>query len=196
MNSTRQPVPLSAFGARPPASTRRRTPKSHSPCASRRSLRILPTFNLQLSTLNRLFPRRSLFLFSYTYELPILQPLCFDIHASDGGCRGCIAVFSSNLEPPTSNLCLSSLFRTLLLFFAFFCTCAKLNSFIFKRFRTLCEKYPGVRVRCFFRALRASRRLRQIVNQTPDERLRPEVRTRRCRPEETALHRRGNWERV
>src|SRR6266850_4031418 len=25
-------------------------------------------------------------LFSYSYELPILQPLCFDIHASDGGC--------------------------------------------------------------------------------------------------------------
>jgi hypothetical protein len=24
--------------------------------------------------------------FSTTYELPILQPLCFDIHASDGGC--------------------------------------------------------------------------------------------------------------
>src|SRR5882672_2595864 len=28
-------------------------------------------------------------LFSYTYELPIFYPLCFDIHASDGGCGGC-----------------------------------------------------------------------------------------------------------
>src|SRR5260370_10042773 len=28
--------------------------------------------------------------------------------------------------------------------FALFCTHAKLNSFIFKRFRTLCEKQPGV----------------------------------------------------
>jgi hypothetical protein len=112
MNSTLQPVPLSAFGARPPASTRRRTPKSHSPCASRRSLRILPTFDLQLSTFNCLFHHQSpatihqsLFLFSITYELPNLQLLCFDIHASDGGCRACIAVFSSNLEPPVSNLC-------------------------------------------------------------------------------------------
>src|SRR6266404_8474883 len=26
--------------------------------------------------------------FSYTYKLPIFYPLCFDIHASDGGCRG------------------------------------------------------------------------------------------------------------
>src|SRR4029077_5693753 len=28
--------------------------------------------------------------------------------------------------------------------FALSCTCAKLNSFIFKRFRTLCTKHPGV----------------------------------------------------
>src|SRR6266446_10911806 len=26
--------------------------------------------------------------FSCTYKLPISQALCFDIHASDGGCRG------------------------------------------------------------------------------------------------------------
>src|SRR6266850_267478 len=25
-----------------------------------------------------------------TYKLPIFYPLCFDIHASDGGCRGCL----------------------------------------------------------------------------------------------------------
>src|SRR6266478_6101109 len=30
--------------------------------------------------------------------------------------------------------------------FALFCTHQKLNSFVFKRFRTLCEKHPGVGV--------------------------------------------------
>ncbi len=39
---------------------------------------------------------------------------------------------------------LFTLLRTLLLLFAFFCTHAKLNPFLFKRFRTLCEKPPEV----------------------------------------------------
>jgi hypothetical protein len=34
--------------------------------------------------------------------------------------------------------------RTLLHFFAFFCTCKKLISFVFMRFRTLCKKTRGV----------------------------------------------------
>jgi hypothetical protein len=50
--------------------------------------------------------------------LPIFYLLSFDIHASDGECRECIPVFSSNLELPNSNLCLFKLFRTLLHFFA------------------------------------------------------------------------------
>ncbi len=32
--------------------------------------------------------RRTASLFSCAYKLPISQALCFDIHASDGGCRG------------------------------------------------------------------------------------------------------------
>jgi hypothetical protein len=61
------------------------------------------------------FATRMLFaLFSYGYKLPIFYPLSFDIHASDGGCRGHIRVFSSNLEPPTLNFCLFIFFRTLL----------------------------------------------------------------------------------
>src|SRR5882724_907503 len=34
--------------------------------------------------------------FSYTCELPISQALCFDIHASDGGCRVTSAFFLSS----------------------------------------------------------------------------------------------------
>src|SRR6266851_7899924 len=37
-------------------------------------------------------------------------------------------------------------FHTLAHSFALFCTHQKLNSFVFKRFRTLCEKHPGVGV--------------------------------------------------
>src|SRR6267143_1019988 len=41
--------------------------------------------------------------FSCTYKLPIFYPLCFDIHASDGGCRGsCRAFFSSRADPTGS----------------------------------------------------------------------------------------------
>src|SRR6266404_20184 len=32
--------------------------------------------------------RKTVSFFSYAYKLPIFYPLCFDIHASDGGCRG------------------------------------------------------------------------------------------------------------
>src|SRR6266436_748269 len=98
---------LPAFGVRPPVSSRRRTPKSHSFCSLHRSLRIFPllTFNFQLSTFNFRPPfpppgcsglagltshwsptTSHLSLFSCTYKLPIFYPLCFDIHASDGGC--------------------------------------------------------------------------------------------------------------
>src|SRR6266403_47868 len=94
---------LPAFGVRPPDSSRHRTPKSHSFCPLHPSPRILPTFDFQLSTFNRPLPHQPvpvlpaspvtshqppshLSLFSCTYKLPIFYPLCFDIHASDGGC--------------------------------------------------------------------------------------------------------------
>src|SRR5882724_8366427 len=97
MNSALQLLPLPAFGFRPPASSRRRTPKSRSFCSLHRFPRILPTFDFQLSTFNRPCPHQSVpglpgspvtrhrSLFSCTYELPIFYLLCFDIHASDGG---------------------------------------------------------------------------------------------------------------
>ena len=78
---------------------------------------LFPFWNSAPSAHHRL-PRS---FFSCTYKLPLAQLLSFDIHASDGGCRGCrgcTPVFSSNLELPKSNLFLFTLFRTLLRFFA------------------------------------------------------------------------------
>src|SRR5713101_7219070 len=83
-------------------------------------------------------------LFSCTYEMQILQPLCFQLHACNGGgalssaSRPHILYFLSPIPFPIK------LLRTFLRFFALFCTHAKLNSFIFNRFRTLCKKPPGV----------------------------------------------------
>src|SRR6266478_9899285 len=43
------------------------------------------TYNCPLSS------QKTALLFSCVYELPFLQFLSFDIHASDGGCRVCVA---------------------------------------------------------------------------------------------------------
>ena len=48
---------------------------------------------------------------------------------------------TTDYSPPTTHYPLS--FHILAHSFALFCTRAKLNSFIFKRFRTLCTKHPG-----------------------------------------------------
>jgi hypothetical protein len=84
-------------------------------------------------------------LFSYAYELPIFYPLCFDIHPCNGG------VYP---PPPRSRrsdvqTCRRSdgfqiypfSFHTLPNCFAYFCTNAKRNSFLFKQFRTPSEKH-------------------------------------------------------
>ena len=82
--------------------------------------------------------------FSTIYALPILQVLSFDIHACNGGVypppsySDVQTCGRSNVFP---NYPLS--FQTLAHSFAHFCTCQKLNSFIFKRFRTLRAKHPG-----------------------------------------------------
>src|SRR6266852_1437810 len=75
--------------------------------------------------------------FSYTYVEPILQPLCFQIHECNGGC-GVNFCFATHCPLPTANYPLW--FHTLAHSLALFCTPQKLNSFIFKRFRTLRQK--------------------------------------------------------
>jgi hypothetical protein len=79
-------------------------------------------------------------LFSCTYKLPIFYPLSFDILTNARGCRGAAApsaLPTSNFQHLTSAFSYSS---------ELFCTFAKLNSFLFKRFRILSQKHPGVGV--------------------------------------------------
>jgi hypothetical protein len=77
--------------------------------------------------------------FSTTYKLQISQALYFDIHGSDGGCRGAVPSwrrFNVRTFRPLSDL---SLFFSDS--YVLFCTQQKLNSFIIKRFRTLGAKH-------------------------------------------------------
>jgi hypothetical protein len=79
--------------------------------------------------------------FSCTYKLQIFYLLSFDIHASDGGCRG--TPYLPTFKP--ANL---PTLPDLSPFFShsseLFCTVQKSNSFLFKQFRTLSQKHPGV----------------------------------------------------
>src|SRR5216683_3551020 len=92
---------------------------------------------------------------SYTTAAP--QPLCnqsltHSFHRHGGYPLSQVVGTSSLRAKPRSHSSLPTtvasfvfmLLRTLLLSFAFFCTRAKLNSLVFNRFRTLCEKPPGV----------------------------------------------------
>src|SRR5712692_11895587 len=89
--------------------------------------------------------------YGHSYTRATHQPLCNQslTHSSyrDGGCTP-HWLSPRDRDPyslPATHLKLSlfKLLRTLLRFFAFFCTCQKLNSFLFNRFCTLCEKPPG-----------------------------------------------------
>src|SRR5713226_3834642 len=79
--------------------------------------------------------------FSVTCAMPILQVLSSDDLASNGGCRGVPTL--QKFDPLFPNP-YSLSFHILAHSFAHFCTRAKLNSFLFMRFRTLCQKHPGV----------------------------------------------------
>src|SRR6266851_6854377 len=76
-------------------------------------------------------------LFSYSYVLPIFYPLCFDIHACNGGCTPPSVGFRPPIPTPYP---LSPFFSYSC---ALFCAHQKLNPFVFKRFRTLWQKHPG-----------------------------------------------------
>src|SRR6266850_4509266 len=71
--------------------------KSASSCQNRRSF-FSSTYELPPFS-----SRKTVSFFSCTYKLLISQALCFDIHASDGGCRG--SPQHSNL--PTFQPCLN-----------------------------------------------------------------------------------------
>src|SRR5216684_8820136 len=89
-------------------------------------------------------PRKSAPFFSYTYVEPIFQPLCFQIHACNGG--GVPPPKAANLRSFQRCNVFPSYprsFHTFAHSFALFCTRAKINPFLFNRFRTLCEKHPG-----------------------------------------------------
>jgi hypothetical protein len=90
-------------------------------------------------------PRKSAPFFSYIYVEPIFQPLCFQIHACDGGVyppqAANLRTFHRCNVFPSYPLSFHAFAHS----FALFCTRAKLNSFIFKRFRTLCKKPPRLR---------------------------------------------------
>ena len=94
-------------------------------------------------------------LFSYTCVEPILQPFCFQIHACNGGVPPLLGIPTACPLPLVP--CLSPAkpgdplsFHILAHSFALFCTRANLNRFLFKRFRTLCEKHPGWGAICRF----------------------------------------------
>jgi hypothetical protein len=84
---------------------------------------------------------------SCTYKMLPAQPLSFDNDPFSWG--GMVCSQHSNLQNcqhsnPPSVYPLS--FQILAHSFALFCARAKLNPFLFKRFRTLCQKPPGVGV--------------------------------------------------
>src|SRR5712692_3078040 len=120
----------------------------------RRHHRQAGPFALPLSTplfplphLSPLLPTR----YGHSYTTAARQPLCnqsvtHSFHR-DGGCtpRWLSPRDRDPYSLPATHLKFSlfKLLRTLLRFFAFFCTCQKLNSFLFNRFRTLWQKHPG-----------------------------------------------------
>src|SRR5712692_2657797 len=80
----------------------------------------------------------------------ILQPLCSPLLRKLPGCvptipnaelmPSTLGTIPNPLFPTTYPLCIHILAHSL----ALFCIAEKLNSFLFRRFRTLCSKYQGV----------------------------------------------------
>ena len=101
---------------------------------------ILPRSHSHFGSHPSFIPEKITPFFSCTYVEPIFQPLCFQIHACNGGCTPAPSCQPSNLPPLQRVSELSPLFSYLC---ALFCTCAKINPFLFNRFRTLCAKHPG-----------------------------------------------------
>src|SRR5260370_4387863 len=131
---------------------------------SRRTLRGLrASFHFRFGSPPNLIAEKIAPFFSSTYVEPILQPFYFHIHACNGGVypppqRSDVQIRKSKTQlqlwcgdpdpvgtfrrAPIYPLC----FHILAHSSALFCTQQKLKSFHFKRFRTLCQKPPGVGV--------------------------------------------------
>ncbi len=117
----------------------------------RRHYRQAGPFALPLSTppfplphLTPLFP----YSYGHSYTTATHQPLCNQSFTHsfylDGGCTLPLALPSRPRSLLTTHYPPQVLsFHTLAHSFAHFCTHQKLNSFIFNRFRTLCEKHGG-----------------------------------------------------
>src|SRR6266851_1489117 len=130
---------------------------------------LLPTPLFPLPHLSPLLP----YSYGHSYTTATHQPLCnqsvthsFDLHGGVPSSRSRLPIPHS-LSPtcPVQNACfalrmvlrnrpkvptlsdsipfLVTPLRTLSHFFTLFCTHQKFNSFLFKRFRTLCKKHPG-----------------------------------------------------
>jgi hypothetical protein len=110
---------------------------------------ILPRSHSHFGSHPSFIPEKITPFFSCTYVEPIFQPLCFQIHACNGG--GVPPPQAANLRSfQRCNLFPSYplSFHTFAHSFARFCTRAKINPFLFNRFRTLCAKHPGWGASC------------------------------------------------
>src|SRR5712664_855409 len=94
-----------------------------------------PCSNSHFGTHPALIPEEIIPFFSCTYVEPILQPLCFHIHACNGGGYPLpkLPTFQrvSELSPFFSHSC------------ALFCTSKNHIPILIKNFHTLCEKHPA-----------------------------------------------------
>ncbi len=87
------------------------------------------------------------FFFSCTHELPVLQPLCFQIHRSNGGYGVPYFFGVRTFRPADVSMCFRAipfLFTLLRTHLHILAAPESFNSFIFNRLRTLCKKTRGV----------------------------------------------------
>jgi hypothetical protein len=115
-------------------STLRRTAKSHPLCVLPRSTRVASHFLAVPLTV----PSKSFPLNSFADPHPLNSVVSYR-YKNIG--RACYPLPAPPLATHHSPLHSSPFFSY---FCALFCTCSSLNSFVFKRFRTLCQKSPGV----------------------------------------------------
>src|SRR5260370_34494439 len=103
---------------------------------------ILPRSHSSFGSLLTPVPRKSAPFFSYTYVEPIFQPLCFQIHACNGGVPPQAANLRSFQLQRVSEL--SPLFSCLCALFCTFLHSRKTQLFYFQAIPHSLRKTPGV----------------------------------------------------